>query len=127
MATTLLPRLRISIRFKLLLVASSLLIIPWIGTQYIQEMESYLRQQQEQALLTRTQMVATVMQGRPDLFQTKTVVPLPTRAHHIFVRPLHSQIVLDGYLDDWAPYRERMQLFNLNHAIKGLGDELALF
>ena len=119
MATTLLPRLRISIRFKLLLVASSLLIIPWIGTQYIQEMESYLRQQQEQALLTRTQMVATVMQGRPDLFQTKTVVPLPTRAHHIFVRPLHSQIVLDGYLDDWAPYRERMQLFNLNHAIKG--------
>lgn len=120
MARLLFPRLRISIRFKLLLVASSLLIIPWIGTQYLQEMESYLRSQQEEALLTRTQMVAAVMQGRPDLFQTKTVAPLPTRrVQHIFVRPLHSQISLDGYLDDWAPYRERLQLFNLNHAIKG--------
>lgn len=119
MTTSRFPRMRISIRFKLLLVASSLLIIPWIGTQYIQEMESYLRQQQEQALLTRTQMVATVMQGRPELFQSKTVAPLPTRVQHIFVRPLHSQILLDGYLDDWAPYQERMQLFNLNHAIKG--------
>lgn len=120
MALRRLPRFKISIRIKLLLVASSLLIIPWIGTQYIQEMEAYLRSQQEEALLTRTQMVASVMQGRPDLFETKTVAPLPTeRIQHIFVRPLHSQLVLDGYLDDWAPYRERMQVFNLNHAIKG--------
>jgi len=120
MSTRRLPRFKISIRIKLLLVASSLLIIPWIGTQYIQEMEAYLRTQQEEALLTRTQMVASVMQGRPDLFETKTVAPLPTEhIQHIFVRPLHSQIVLDGYLDDWAPYRERMQVFNLDHAIKG--------
>ncbi len=114
------PRFRFSVRLKLLLVASSLLIIPWIGAQYIQEMESYLRQQQEESLLTRTQMVAAVMQGRPDLFQTKTVAPLPTRrVQHIFVRPLHSRIVLDGYLDDWAPYQERMQSFDINNAIKG--------
>lgn len=120
MALRRLPRFKISIRIKLLLVASSLLFIPWIGTQYIQEMEAYLRSQQEEALLTRTQMVASVMQGRPDLFETKMVAPLPTeRIQHIFVRPLQSQIVLDGYLDDWAPYRERMQVFNLNHAIKG--------
>ena len=113
-------RLRISIRFKLLLVASSLLIIPWIGTQYIQEMESYLRGQQEDALLTRTQMVAAVMQTRPALFHTQTVAPLPTtRIQHVFIRPLHSRIQLDGYLDDWRPYQERMQQFNANNALKG--------
>ena len=114
------PRFRISIRIKLLLVASTLLIIPWIGTLYIQEMESYLRKQQEDVLLTRTQMVASVMQSRPDLFNTKTVAPLPTqRVYHIFVRPLRARIQLDGYLDDWAPYQERMQLFDADNAIKG--------
>ena len=66
------PRLRFSIRFKLLLVASSLLIIPIIGTKYIREMEDYLRHQQEEALLTRTQMVAAVFQGKPDLFKTQS-------------------------------------------------------
>lgn len=116
-------RLRISIRLKLLLVASSLLIIPWIGTQYIQEMESYLRSQQEDALLTRTQMVAAVMQTRPSLFNTQTVAPLPTtRIQHVFVRPLHSRIQLDGYLDDWHQYQERMQVFNSNNALKGSED-----
>ncbi|MGD8926972.1 MAG: sugar-binding protein, partial [Thioalkalispiraceae bacterium] len=113
-------RFKISIRFKLFLVASTLLIIPWIGTKYIQEMESYLRKQQEEVLLTRTQMVAAVMQGRPDLFNTQTVAPLPTRrVHHIFVRPLHSRIQLDGYLDDWIPYEDRMQKFTADNAIKG--------
>ena len=113
-------RFRISIRTKLLLVASTLLIIPWIGTQYIQEMESYLREQQEEVLLTRTQMVASVMQSRPDLFNTRTVAPLPTqRIYHVFIRPMRTRIQLDGYIDDWAPYEERMQLFDANNAIKG--------
>lgn len=114
------PRFRISIRVKIMLVASTLLIIPWVGTIYIQEMESYLRKQQEDVLLTRTQMVASVMQSRPDLFNTQTVAPQPTqRIYHIFVRPLRSRIQLDGYLDDWAPYEERMQLFDASNAFKG--------
>jgi two-component system sensor histidine kinase ChvG len=114
------PRLRFSIRFKLLLVASSLLIIPIIGTKYIREMEDYLRQQQEEALLSRTQMVAAVFQGKPDLFKTQSGDAFPTRGvQHVLIRPLHSPIVLDGYLDDWAPYRDRMQLYSLEHAVKG--------
>jgi two-component system sensor histidine kinase ChvG len=120
MSIKLLPRFRISIRIKLLLVASTLLIIPWIGTQYIQEMEIYLRQQTEDVLMTRTQMVASVMQSRPDLFNTRTVAPMPTqRVYHVFVRPLRAPVQLDGYLDDWAPYENRMQLFDTNSAIKG--------
>ena len=114
------PRFRISIRLKLLFVSLTLFIIPWVGARYIQEMETYLRQQQEDALLTRTQMVASVLQGRPDLFTTQTSAPLPTQGvQHIFIRPLHSPIHLDGYLDDWAPYNDRMQQFDSNNAIKG--------
>ena len=114
------PRLRFNIRFKLLLVASSLLIIPLIGTNYIREMEDYLRQQQEEALLTRTQMVAAVFQGKPDLFKTRNSDAFPTRGvQHVLVRALHTPIQLDGYLDDWAIYRDRMQLYSLDHALKG--------
>jgi len=114
------PRLRISIRLKLLLVSLTLFIIPWLGARYIQEMETYLRQQQEDALLTRTQMVASVLQGKPDLFTTQTSAPLPTLGvQHIFIRPLHSPIHLDGYLDDWLPYSDRMQTFDSSSAIKG--------
>jgi len=105
------PRYRISIRVKLLLVAATLLIIPWVGSRYIQEMEGYLRQQQEDSLLTRTQMVAAVLQGHPELFKTRGATPLPTRGiEHLFIRPLDSPIQLDGYLDDWAPYRERLTI-----------------
>ena len=111
---------RLSLRVKLLLVALCLLIIPWIGTRYVQEIESYLRTQLEDALLTRTQMVATVMQSRPELFQTQTAAPLPTQGiQHIFVRPLRSPIQLDGYFDDWLPYQDRAQTFQLRSAIKG--------
>lgn len=114
------PRLRFSIRFKLLLVAFSLLIIPVIGTKYIREMEDYLRQQQENALLTRTQMVAAVFQGKPDLFKTQSSDAYPTRGvQQVLIRPLHSPIQLDGYLDDWAPYRDRMQLYTADNAVKG--------
>lgn len=114
------PRLRFSVRFKLLLVAASLLIIPLIGTKYIREMEDVLRQQQEEALLTRVQMVAAVFQGRPDLFKTQSSDPLPTRGiQHVLIRPLHTPIQLDGYLDDWALYQDRMQLYTINQAVKG--------
>lgn len=117
------PRLRFSIRFKLLLVASTLLIIPIIGTKYIREMEDYLRHQQEQALLTRAQMVAAVFQGKPNLFKTQSSDAYPTRdVQDVLIRPLHSPIELDGYLDDWAPYRDRMQHYTADNAVKGSGN-----
>jgi len=114
------PKIRISIRFKLLLVASSLLIVPWIIAKFIPDIEFFLLGQQGENLLTRTQMVAAVMQTHPDLFNTQTVAPLPTtQIQHVFVRPLQSAIQLDGYIDDWQPYQERMQSFNANNAVKG--------
>ena len=117
----LLPRgLRLSIRTKLLLVSTTLLIIPWVGTQYIQEMEDYLRQQQEEGLLTRTQTVASVLQSNAELFAIQTTSPLPTRSiQHLYVRPLKNAVHLDGYLDEWQQYADRTQHFDQTHAIFG--------
>ena len=40
-----------SLRTKLLLVALSILALPWAGWQFVRQMETLLRQGQEQALL----------------------------------------------------------------------------
>lgn len=113
-------RLRLSIRTKLLLVSTTLLIIPWVGTQYIQEMEDYLRQQQEEALLTRTQTVASVLQSKSELFAIQTASPLPTRSvQHLYVRPLNNAVQLDGYLDEWQQYADRTHYFDQAHALIG--------
>ena len=113
-------RFKFSIKTKLLFISTTLLIIPWIGTQYIQEMESYLRKQQEDSLLTRTQMLAAVLQGRTNIFATQSATPIPTRSiRHVYVRPIKTPIQLDGYLGDWLDYDERMQLYSSSYAIKG--------
>lgn len=105
----------LSIRSKLLLVTTVLLVVPWVGVRYIQDMEKFLRTNQEENLLGRAQIVAAVLQGQADLFKPRGVQasgemqPIVSPSSHIYVRPLQSPIQLDGYLDDWAEYQGRMQ------------------
>ncbi len=106
----------LSIRGKLLLVSAVLFVVPWIGVRYIQDMEDFLRSNQENNLLGRAQIVAAVLQGQTDLFTPRGIQPegetyyAASPASHMYVRPLSSAIQLDGYLDDWAEYQGRMQL-----------------
>ena len=106
---------RFTIRKKLLLVTAVLLVIPWIGYQYINEMENYLRSELEAELLNRVKVVAAVLHDRPKLFANKTPtydIP-PTQINkHIYVRPLRSPIQLDGYDDEWDLYQDRILTFD---------------
>lgn len=114
------PRWRISIRVKLLLVTASLLVIPWVGTGYVQEMETFLRGETEQALLNQANIVASILANQQRLFtQQKHIQTTHRPQSHLFVRPLHSPIQLDGYLNDWEEYEERMQNFTAKQAVKG--------
>lgn len=108
----------VSIRSKILLVSLTLLVIPGIGYQYIQEMEAHLRAGQENSLLDRARIVASILNEQPDLFKVQEeVAPTVKRGRHLFVRPLESPIQLDGYTEDWLQYKSRMQTFGLNHLI----------
>ncbi len=105
------PRIRISIRAKLLLASLSLLVVPWLGYHYVQGLESWLRSAQEQRLLDRVAVVASVMDGQRALFkQRAAVIPVRGAGAHIYVRPLRSAIQLDGYADDWIIYQDRERL-----------------
>ena len=59
------PVLRL--RTKLALVALVLLALPWAGYRYVREMERFLLEGQEQALLATARAVATALHDRPAL------------------------------------------------------------
>jgi dedicated sortase system histidine kinase len=62
---------RFSLRLKLALVALTLLGLPWVGWRYVQEMEGFLLEAQQQALLATARAVATALHERPQLMRLK--------------------------------------------------------
>ena len=99
----------LSIRAKLLLVSLSLLIVPVIGYKYIQEMEAYLRDDQEKSLIENARIVAAVLHGYKNIFSKQDVSTVATTEaalpNHLYVRPLKSAPQMDGYAEDWLYYR----------------------
>jgi two-component system, OmpR family, sensor histidine kinase ChvG len=61
------PAFLFSIRAKLLLVSLILLLIPLIGFRFVQEMEGYLRDGQQQVLLSAARFLSSSLSNRPDL------------------------------------------------------------
>ena len=61
-------RIALSIRAQLLLVLTVFLALPWLGYQYVRELERFLREAQQQALAGTAQAVATALHDRPRLF-----------------------------------------------------------
>lgn len=93
------------IRFKLVFLSSFLLIIPWLGYQYILEMEDYLRRGQEQVVLGTAQALATALNERPELFDEGTFSPA-RRSENLYVYPIYYPLSLDdNTLMDWRDYQ----------------------
>lgn len=111
---------RISLRRKLLLLSLVLLVIPWVGYEYVREMEGFLRSGQESALLGTARAVATVLNERAELFardQTQAGAEHATLYAHTLSRP----IFLDGYGDDWGHLLSWAQSFPNHDADAGDG------
>ncbi len=97
-----LPRPRVSIPVKLLLVSSLLALIPWIGLQYVRELERLLRQAQEQGLVSTARAVATALNDRPNVLLSGEVYSVPADpGRDLRVPNLERPIVVDGRTEDW--------------------------
>jgi dedicated sortase system histidine kinase len=59
---------RFGLRAKLLAISSVFLLVPWLGFEYIRELERFLRQAQNDSLTATAQAVATALHDRPQLF-----------------------------------------------------------
>ena len=64
----------LSLRTKLALVALVLLALPWAGYEYVREMERFLLEGEEQALLATARAVATALHDRPGLMREASLV-----------------------------------------------------
>lgn len=64
------PQLRFihSVRAKLLLIALLLLLIPVIGFRFIQQMDRFLREGQQQVLISAARLLSATLSDRPQLF-----------------------------------------------------------
>lgn len=109
-----------SLRVKLALVSLTLLLIPWIGYRYLHAVEHYLRQGREAVLLERAHATAAVLADQAQIFAPRGGDGAPD-AEHLFVRPAHTPIQLDGYDDDWAPYRDSERSYGAKHVLSARG------
>src|SRR5947207_5990849 len=64
-------RIALGIRAQLLLVLTVFLAIPWLGYEYVRELERFLRDSQERTLAGTAQAVATALHDRPQLFDVR--------------------------------------------------------
>ena len=97
-----LPRPRLAIPLKLVLVSSLLLLIPWVGLLYVRELERLLLRVQEQGLVSTARAVATALNDRPNLLLSGEVYSVPASLESdLRVPNLGRPIVADGRVDDW--------------------------
>ncbi|UXI68861.1 ATP-binding protein [Tahibacter amnicola] len=90
-----------SLRQKLLLVALSMLALPWAGWQFVRQMEVLLRQGQEQTLIASGKALSR------SLVAINAALPPPGSA--VYVHDLTVPIAIDGYGDDWSTVRPYFQ------------------
>src|SRR3546814_14258793 len=93
-----------SLRAKLLLVALSILTLPWAGWQFVRQMETLLRQGQEQALSATAEAVVRALAVQPDA--------LPDATPSWFVPQLPTPPQLDGDNSDWPLPAQYLRRFS---------------
>lgn len=93
------------LRTKLVALSLLTLLLPWSGWKLLQELERFLRESQESALLSsaRTMAGAIPMEFRSQLLY------LPDR--YVPLRDL-QQPVLDGYSDDWPAAEQGLEFLS---------------
>jgi dedicated sortase system histidine kinase len=91
------------LRTKLLLLAMTTLALPWAGCQYAREMETVLRESEQQSLLAVTTTIAGSLKGRQEMLFRGDSLPAVSdpRAGDITPVVLSGAPLIDGRADEW--------------------------
>lgn len=91
------------LRTKLLLLALTTLALPWAGCQYAREMETVLRESEQQSLLAVTTTIAGSLKGRHELlFRAESLQGLESgNSRDITPVVLSGAPLVDGRSDEW--------------------------
>ncbi len=91
--------IRLSLRLKLMIAASLMLLFPVAGYRYVRGMEEFLREDQNRAVLATASALATALQTRVELF--RETPPSSSDNTPIYIQPLAFAPLIDGYDHDW--------------------------
>ena len=91
------------LRTKLLLLALTTLALPWAGCQYAREMESVLRESEQQSLLAVTTTIAGSLKGRQEMLFRADSLPGSEGNNSRDITPvvLAGAPLIDGIADEW--------------------------
>ena len=91
------------LRTKLLLLALTTLALPWAGCQYAREMETVLRESEQQSLLAVTTTIAGSLKGRQELLFRADSLPGSEASNPRDITPvvLSGAPLIDGRADEW--------------------------
>ncbi|KMT67022.1 hypothetical protein XM47_01950 [Catenovulum maritimum] len=112
-------KVRLSIRLKLLALSLFLMSVPWLGYQYVWEMESFLRLGQEKTLVGTAKAVATALHERPLLFdQHASYQQRVEQGKDLYAYPANGPIRLDGKLSDWLNFQQRAVFYDASYKLE---------
>jgi dedicated sortase system histidine kinase len=103
-----------TLRFKLLLVSFSLVLIPWAGYHYLTQMETSLRHAQQTLLLSRAEIVAKMLTSHSESWLKDSGADQTTHERSLYVHPLASPPNLDGYAEEWFELKSQSRQFKAN-------------
>jgi dedicated sortase system histidine kinase len=109
-----------TLRIKLALVSVLLLTIPLIGFWYASQMQDYLLFAQEQALSLTAKAVATILYGRPDLFESNILQSFDEQKE-IRAYLVNNKIALDGFTDDWKNILGQAKYYGFDNVLENYG------
>jgi two-component system, OmpR family, sensor histidine kinase ChvG len=91
------------LRTKLLLLALTTLALPWAGCQYAREMETVLRESEQQSLLAVATTIAGSLKGRQELLFRADSLPALAGDNTRDITPvvLSGAPLIDGRSDEW--------------------------
>lgn len=106
------------LRAKLVFLSGFLFAIPWLGYQYVWEMEKYLRQGQEKTLIGTARALATALHERPKLFDEQaSFLDTVVKGRDLYAYAIDEPIQLDGRLYDWEKYAAHVHNYAKEHLL----------
>jgi two-component system, OmpR family, sensor histidine kinase ChvG len=109
----------LTIRSKVLLLSLTLFSIPYVGYEYVREMEKYLRDNLETSLKDTARALASVLNERPTLF-TRKLIDTVREDGELVAYTLKTPIKLDGYIEDWENYLNKSGNYADQHILKNI-------
>ncbi len=89
---------------QLILLSLFTLSLPWVGCQYIKEMNSSLKQNQESALVARAQAITASLGSNAKVIEKLKQLTASDDTPVFYAHSLSSLPLIDGYKDDWKSF-----------------------